>query len=73
MEGGPALRVIYLGPAVSLTVGDVVARPGDSVDLSEAQLRALAMPPAGNGMHRFELAPEPEEPPKRRKTDPTSD
>lgn len=56
------MRVIYLGPAESLTAGDVVARPGDSVDLSEAQLQALAMPPAGNGIHQFALAPEPEEP-----------
>jgi hypothetical protein len=50
------MRVKYLGPAGTFTVGDKVHKPGDTFDLSEGQLLRHAAFPAGNGVHHFALA-----------------
>jgi hypothetical protein len=56
------MRVKYVGPAKRLEVGGKEYHPGDTIDgITEAQLSVLARPPAGTGIHVFEMSDNQEE------------
>jgi len=46
-------KYIYLGPARPLRIGKQEVFPGDTVELTAEQMRALAVHPYGRGIHNF--------------------
>lgn len=55
------MKVKYRGPATVVNIGGKEYRPGDTLDLSEGQLRVMATAPAGTGIHQFDFADEKDE------------